>query len=323
MKRLYTGRFSAPNAAGLPHPASLAGPHQSASLPIRPVSTAAAYQHLQALLVQMPVAMYLLRGPAHVLDLVSEAAATSWGCSPDQVMGKPFFEALPHLRGQGYEAAYATAWQTQQAVLWHEAPIMGSEQPGEPAALGYFNVSFQPYYEGPGCLAGILVTSHDVTEQVLARQQMRQATQELAATNAGLADYVTELTQAAHTAQLHAEAESSLLAQLLEQAPLAIGLLVGGDYVVRLCNPRLLARWQRTPLQVLGQPLFEALPELSRQGLRKLLDQASHPGAPALAHQLPGPGEPLFYHSLRDAQGRTIAIAVIARGSDRGPACPP
>lgn len=323
MKRLYTGRFSAPNAAGLPHPASLAGPHQPASLPTRPASTAAAYQHLQALLVQMPVAMCLLRGSVQVLDLVNEAAAASWGCSPDQVMGKPFFEALPHLRDQGYEAAYATVWQTQQAVLWHEAPIIGSEQPGEPAALGYFNVSFQPYYEGPCRLAGILVTSHDVTEQVLARQQMRRATQELAVTNAGLADYVTELTQAAHTAQFRAEAESSLLAQLLEQAPLAIGLLVGADYIVRLCRPRLLARWQCTRSQVLGQPLFEALPALENQGFRELLDRVSRPDAPALTHQLSGLGEPLVYHPLRDTQGQPIAIAVIAHGSDLGSACQP
>ncbi|WP_233635990.1 PAS domain-containing protein [Hymenobacter setariae] len=282
---------------------------------------AAVYQQLQELLAHMPVAMYLLRGPMHALDLVNLPAAASWGYSLDHVRGKPFFEALPHLRGQGYEVAYATVWQTQQAVTWREAPI-SNRPPGGPAVLGYFDVSFQPYYEGPGCLAGILVTSHDVTEQVLARQRMYHATEELAASNAGLADYVTELTRAAHAAQVYAETQATLLAQLLEQAPLALGLLVGADYVVQVCNPSLLALWGCTSAQVLHQPLFEVLPELQGQGLRTLLDEISGTGTAAVVPLPPrlgeAAGEPVTFtfHPLRAARGQAIAIAASATASE-------
>jgi len=103
----------------LPRPFGPAGasPYRPSAL-LAEAMQATVYQHLQALLAQLPVAMDLVRRPAHVLDLVSSPAAASWGYATDQVRGQPFFEALPHLRGQGYEAAYATAWQTQQAVTW-------------------------------------------------------------------------------------------------------------------------------------------------------------------------------------------------------------
>ncbi|MVN78793.1 PAS domain-containing protein [Hymenobacter sp. HMF4947] len=307
----------------LPRPIGLTGSYRPGALVSEAVQTAV-YQHLQELLAQLPVAMYLVRGPAHVLDLVNLAAAAKWGCSPNQVRGQPFFEALPHLRGQGYEAAYATVWQTYQAVTWQEAPII-CRPPGGPAGRGYFDVSFQPFYEEPGCLVGILVTSHDVTTQVLARQHTRQATEELSATNAGLADYVTELTRAAHTAQVYAEAQATLLAQLLEQAPMAIGLLVGADYVVRVCNPGLLALWGCTPAQMLHQPLFKVLPALQGQGLRNLLNEVSCTGIAAVVPLLPSTGEAralvaCTFYPLRDAQGHTIAIAVIATVGEHEPA---
>ncbi|AMJ64019.1 PAS domain-containing protein [Hymenobacter sp. PAMC 26628] len=267
------------------------------------------------MLAQMPVAMYLLRGPAQVIGLVNRPAAAGWGRAVDQVRGQPFFEALPALRGQGYEAAYATVWQTQQAVTWREARITRVREAGGPAVPGYFDVTFQPFYEGPGGLAGILVTSHDVSEQVLARQHLHHATAELAATNAGLADYVRELTQAAHAAQAHAEGRAALLAQLLEQAPLAIGLLVGADYVVEACSPGLLAHWGYPRAQVLHQPLAEVLPALSDQ-LHAVLKEVARTGVPAVAQQ-PGPGGAgavpmsFTYSPLRGAQGGIIAIAAV------------
>jgi PAS domain-containing protein len=326
MKSLYLASgCPAAQQGRLPRPIGLVGPYRpDARLAERTQATA--YQHLQDLLVQMPVAMYLVRGEAHILDLINLPAAAGWGYSPDQVRGQPFFEALPYLRGQGYEAAYATVWQTQQAVTWQEAPITNCWPSGGPASLGYFDVSFQPFYEGANRLAGVLVTSHDVTEQVLARQHARQATEELAATNAGLADYVTELTHAAHAAQVYAETQATLLAQLLEQASLALGLLVGADYVVQVCNPCLLTLWGCTPAQVLHQPLFEVIPELQGQGLRNSLDEVRCTGTAAIVPLLPrsgeATGEPVAFtfYPLRDTRGQTIAIAAIATASEYEPA---
>jgi PAS domain-containing protein len=306
--------FLAAQPGSLSRSTGLASPYRPGAR-ISDATQGTVYQQLQELLTQMPVAMYLVRGSAHILDLVNLPAATNWGCSPEQVRGQPFFEALPYLRGQGYEAAYATVWQTQQTVTWQEAPISSCWPLGGPASLSYFDVSFQPFYEGTDCLVGILVTSHDITERVLARQHACQAREELSTTNAGLVDYVTELTQAAQAAQVYAETQAALLGQLLEQVPLALGLLIGADYIVQVCNPGLLALWGCTLAQVLHQPLFEVLPELQSQGLRKLLDEVSCTGIAAVVPLLPRSGEPrtpvtFTFHPLCDARKHTIAIAL-------------
>lgn len=315
--------FLTPPSRLLPFAAGLASPCRPGT-PMMEAGAAAGNQHLQELLMQAPVAMCLLRGPAQVIDLVNLSAAAGWGRPIGRLRGRPFFEALPELRGQGYEEAFATVWQTQQGVAWHEAPLTVLRSPGGSAVLGYFNVSFQPFHDKQGCLTGILLTSHEVTEQVLARARTHQATEELATTNAGLADYVAELTHAAHAAQGYAEGQATLLTQLLEQAPLAIGLLVGTDYVIEVCNAGLRALWGCTLAQVQHQPLFEVLPKLQNQGLRKLLAEVSRTGVPAMAHHLPELGEPptapipFSYYPLRDAQGHPIAIAAVATVATAG-----
>lgn len=279
---------------------------------------AAAYQRLLELLAQAPVAICLLRGSAHRIELLNLPAAASWGCSIEQVRDKPFFDALPHLRGQGFEGSYATVWQTQQVVTWHEAPITVAQKASGQGVLGYFDVSCQPLHDGQGRLTGILVTSQEVTEQVLARQRIHQAATELAATNAGLADYVQELTQSANAAQVYAESQAIVLAHLLDQAPLAMGLLVGPDYVVEVCNPSLQAHWGLSLAQVLHQPLFEVLSESQSQGLRKLLDEVGRTGVPHRAAHPAGPGVPiaaavtLLYQPLGDASEPSIAVVGIA-----------
>lgn len=295
--------------------------HQPSRLPpgqrLGAPAAAAAGPCLPEWLAQAPVAIFLLRGPAHVLDLVNPRAVASWGHLAEQVRGVPFFEALPDLRGQGFEAAYATVWQTQRVVTWQEAPVTRVQRPGGLPELGYSNVSFQPFYEGPGPLRGILVTSHDVTAQVLARQQAQHAAQELAALNAGLADYVTELTQAARVAQGLAEAQASTLAQLLALAPVAIGLFVGADYVVEVCTPGLLRLWGLTLAQVLHQPLAEVLPESQGSGFRELLAEAARTGLPVVGHPLSehgattGPAVSFTCYPLHDAPGHTTAIAAV------------
>ncbi|RDC58847.1 PAS domain-containing protein [Adhaeribacter pallidiroseus] len=42
----------------------------------------------------------------------------------------------------------------------------------------------------------------------------------------------------------------------------------------------------RTPEQVLGKAIFEALPEVRDQGFRELLDQVMHTGEPFVANEV-------------------------------------
>ena len=69
-----------------------------------------------------------------------------------------------------------------------------------------------------------------------------------------------------------AEREARDLRALFEQAPDAMALLRGPEYVIELANPQVCRVWGRTAEEVIHKPLFEALPEIAGQGLEALLE---------------------------------------------------
>ncbi|WP_338378670.1 PAS domain-containing protein [uncultured Flavobacterium sp.] len=83
-------------------------------------------------------------------------------------------------------------------------------------------------------------TLEDVTEKVVAREKIK-------------------------------ENEQNLRLMIL-QAPMAIAILRGHDYKVEIANKFALELWGRTEEQVIELPLFEAMPELSTQGIKVFLD---------------------------------------------------
>ena len=119
-----------------------------------------------------------------------------------------------------------------------------------------------------------------------------------------------------------AEAQRTELQRLLEQAPVAVAMLRGPQYVIELANPAVCALWGRTPAQALGTPLFELLPEVAGQGFEELLDGVLTTGVPFVAHELPsridrgGRLETVHwnfvYAPLRAADGHIAGVTVVA-----------
>ncbi|RYZ97787.1 MAG: PAS domain S-box protein [Sphingobacteriaceae bacterium] len=58
---------------------------------------------------------------------------------------------------------------------------------------------------------------------------------------------------------------------MILQAPVAMCVLKGPEYVVEIANDPIYELWGKTPEQTLNKPLFEGLPEIKGQGLEELL----------------------------------------------------
>jgi PAS domain S-box-containing protein len=72
------------------------------------------------------------------------------------------------------------------------------------------------------------------------------------------------------------------------QAPIAIAIVRGPRFVIELANPSALRVWGRSDLsEVLGRPLFEALPEGAGQGFEELLERVRTTGEPYVGRELP------------------------------------
>ena len=92
----------------------------------------------------------------------------------------------------------------------------------------------------------------DITKRRLAERQLRESQ---ASEQAALAE---------------TERQRGELQRLFEQAPVAMGLLRGPDFVVKWANMRMRQIWGRPLAQVVGRPHFEALPDLAGQGFEQV-----------------------------------------------------
>lgn len=69
------------------------------------------------------------------------------------------------------------------------------------------------------------------------------------------------------------------LALLLTQAPVALSMLMGDEFIIQVANPQILHLWGKTP-QIIGRKLIDALPELEGQPFMDILSQVRTTGKP-------------------------------------------
>ena len=77
------------------------------------------------------------------------------------------------------------------------------------------------------------------------------------------------------------------LRQMIVQAPIAIAVLRGPNYIVEILNSKTLELWGRTELEVMNKPILSAMPELISQGIKEMLDGVYNDRIPFSAKELP------------------------------------
>ncbi|MDO7886585.1 PAS domain-containing protein [Hymenobacter cheonanensis] len=273
-------------------------------------------QQLHTIIEHAPVAISYLEGPDLRLTLLNPAAYEVWSGTEPELLGQPLLEALPLLQGQGFEQLLRETMRTQVPFVGREmpVPVQRNGQPG----LGYFNFVYQPLPNKLSGTTGVLTVAVEVTEQVLARQQVQQLNEQL---EARVAERTRQLQAALHEAKQQRGQlceQQSLLRQILGQLPAAVATLAGPEHRFVFFNETYQAIANNRAQ--LGRPVAEALPELVEQGFVETLDQVyatsqPHQGLrqPARMQQA-GADEPaliyvdFLYQPLKDAQGQTQGI---------------
>jgi PAS domain S-box-containing protein len=151
-------------------------------------------QLLENVFAQAPAGIWVVQGPDYVLELCNPQMGRIIGCSPADIIGRPYFDVLPELVSQGIPELLQQVWTGGQAVVVEEYPahMAPRHAPGE---VGYFSFVFQGLHDEQGQLTRIGCVALDVTAQVVARQQVQDLNQELAATNEKLTATNEELYQ--------------------------------------------------------------------------------------------------------------------------------
>src|SRR5690606_35461360 len=118
----------------------------------------------------------------------------------------------------------------------------------------YYDFTYTPIFGPDGKVEAILDIVSDVTENIVAQQKVL-------------------------------ESERSLRNTIL-QAPVAMCIFRGSDYIVEIANTKVLEIWGKKAEDVVGKPIFESLPEGKNQGFEELLHKVYTTGESVKAYEI-------------------------------------
>jgi signal transduction histidine kinase len=127
---------------------------------------------LEEVFRQAPSFLAVLSGPRHVFEIVNDAYYQLVGHR--DIVGKPAFEALPEVRGQGFEALLDRVMSTGVPYVGRAVPLMVARTPDSPPEQRYVNLVYQPVTEADGTRTRIVAHGTDVTDAVVARLEVER-----------------------------------------------------------------------------------------------------------------------------------------------------
>jgi PAS domain S-box-containing protein len=132
-------------------------------------------QRLRELFVQAPAAIGMTTGPEHRIVFINPPYLRLLGREGHKnVIGKPFREVVPEVVGQGIFDLFDDVYRTGRIYVEHERKAhLDRTGTGQPET-GYFNFVLQPARTVNGEVEGILIHVTEITEQVLARQEVER-----------------------------------------------------------------------------------------------------------------------------------------------------
>ena len=275
---------------------------------------------------------YLLIDTDFAIIGANPAYLQSTGRTADDIVGKHIFEAFPanpadpdstnldEVR-ESIERAIATRSPHTSSLLRYAVPRETLD--GTVFDERYWSAIHTPVFDDTGAVAFVMQNAINVTDLY----RFEQATQKYCLKQD--ANAVADISHL-NRPQMHEamtrilNAERSQLQVLFDQAPGFIAVLTGADHTFEMVNE---AYYQLVGHRdIIGQPAFNALPELAGQGFQELLDSAYQTGKPmvlrerkiTLQRERGGPREDRYvdmvYQPIRGQDGRVTGI--FAQGND-------
>src|SRR5581483_9956440 len=149
----------------------------SAQLKIQQARRAAAHErdrqreNLLSLFMKAPNPIVILRGADYVIELANPAVCEVWGRQHEEVINRALHDALPELRGQVFEELLDGVMRTGVPYHGKETPARFRRANGAEETV-YFNFVYTPLRNTEDRVEGILVTAFNVTDEVMAREEM-------------------------------------------------------------------------------------------------------------------------------------------------------
>ncbi len=209
-------------------------------------------ERLRSFIESAPFPISVYTGKEMLIQFANQAIIDAWGKGND-VIGKLYTDILPELENQ-------EIFKQVQQVYNAGKPFHAKNKRidlviDDKLQSYYFNYSFTPVFDGEGNVYGVMNTAADVTDLHIAHMKMKESEQNLR--------------------------------NVILQAPVAMCILMGIDYVVEIANERMYEIWGKSEEEISGKPIFTGLPEAKGQGLEDLLNTVYNTGKTFTADEVP------------------------------------
>jgi PAS domain S-box-containing protein len=203
------------------------------------------------LFLQSPAHIHVFKGPEHILEFFHPLGIPFAG---KDITGMKVREALSQLEGQGFFEMLDDVYEQGVTVHSKNSKAVFTGENGE-LKEHYFDITYLPWKDIYGKIQGVLQFTFEVTESVQQR--------------------------------LKAEANEIKFRSIAQQAPVAMALLKGREYIVEVANEKLLQLWGKKYEDVINQSVLKIFPEIVEQGLGEILENVFKTGVPFVANEMP------------------------------------
>jgi signal transduction histidine kinase len=128
-------------------------------------------EDFHSLFMQAPNIFMILRGPTYIVELANPAACQAVRRPHEELIDRKFFDVVPELEAQ-LRPALDELRRTGAPVLGREMPFTTHWRGTENPVTEYYNFVHSPLRNADGEIEGVLINSLDVTDAVVARQEM-------------------------------------------------------------------------------------------------------------------------------------------------------
>ena len=241
----------------------------------------------QQMVYSSPSMIAILKGEAMVIDIANDTILETWGKGKD-IFGKSLLTVMPEIVEQGFGSLFQKVYTTGQPNYGYEVPV--NVMRNGKSELSYYTFIYQAQRNINNEIEGVAIIATEVTPQAEINKKIKESEERFRL--------------------------------LVMQAPVAICVLRGKEYVIEIINEAMAEMWDRTIDEAINKPAFDVLPEFRDQGLKELLDAVYTTGVPFVAQELPlaikrsGMLENVFvkfvYEPIREADGTITGVMALA-----------
>ena len=256
---------------------------------------------LESMVKSAPVGMTIIRGKELIVEIANERMLEIWNRTADQIVGQRILDVFPELIDQPFPKMLTDVFETGKLIAISEIEVEIST--GADTKYYYVDFQYAPLFDRLGNVESIMATVINITDTVISRKQLEEheellqtlneemsvTVEELAAANEEMLTTNEELAEAHHNLGMIlselAESEARFR-NMIEQSPVAMLVLKGDDFVFDIVNPFMLQLIDKTE-EIIGQTLFEGLPEIADQPVVDIIYQVYRTGEPYYGFDTP------------------------------------